>query len=107
MSLLTILKIASYIATAGVPVFLWIRSSISNKKKHKEELEAKDSTIKSLRESIFEMVELEGEKKDVEKKRKKIAKDIDSMSDDELAIAYANKLPDMPRKGTRRTRKKS
>lgn len=107
MSFITILKIASYVLTAGVPVLLWIRSSIKKRKDHQKAIEMKESTIKSLRRQIVEMVELEGDKKDVEKKRKRISKKISNMSDNELGIAYANKLPDMPGKATRRTNKKS
>jgi len=69
-------------------------------KKSKE----KEGTIKQLRKVITEMVELDGDKKDIEIERKKIKKNVDSMSDHELSIAYNNQLPNMPKKRTRKSK---
>jgi len=74
-----------------------------NNKKLEKDNEEKKNTIRDLREQIREMAILEGEKKAIDEENKNINKNLDNMSDDELAINYAGKLPNVPK---RRTRKK-
>lgn len=105
MSIFAILKIASYIVCFAVPAVTGIIGILKSKSSSMEAIEAKENTIKQLRRVITEMANLEGGKRDVEKKREEIKKNIDSMSDTELAIAYANKLPNMPGKRKRKNRK--
>ena len=102
MTLTLILCIVSFLT----PVIIGIIGYFKQGKAHKKDLEKKDATINQLRKAITDMVELEGDKKDVEIQKKEIKKNVDDMSDTELSIVYANQLPNMPRK-SRRTRKKS
>lgn len=107
MSFIAILKIISYVAVFAVPTVIGIVNKIKTKNKHKKDLQRKDNTIGQLRKVITEMVELEGDKKDVDIQKKQIKKNIDSMSDDDFGIIYANQLPNMPGKSRRRKNKKS
>ena len=100
------LTLIGFIIAFLLPTIGGIVILIKQKKANRKELEKKDGTIKQLRKGITEMIELDGDKKDVDINRKKIKKNIDSMSDDDLSIAYANELPNMPIK-RKRTNKKS
>lgn len=92
MTFLTVLKILSYILCAGVPSFLLLRN---NKKK----LHERDATITNLRNEIVNIIEVQGDLKDVEEQNKAIKKIITDSPD--IDSAYADRLPDMPRKKSR------
>lgn len=91
-----ILKILPYLLSAGIPSFFFIRAMVRKNRSHKNDLEEKNKTIKSLRDQIVEMALLEGEKKDVDNQGKNIKKGIANSND--IDTAYADRLPDMPRK---------
>lgn len=99
------LAIIPYIITFLVPVIGAIVGFFKVNKKHREEIDEHKGIEKSLREQIVDMVELQAEVGKVEKKSKKIKKDLDNMSDDDLNIAYSEQLPDMPKKRSRSNKK--
>lgn len=103
MSILTIIKIASYVLTAGIPAFIFIKRSIKKSKEHDKDMEMKDRTIATLRDQISDMAILGGEKIVVKNKVKKIKNKNVEKSDTDMSIDYGNKLHNLP---TNKRRKK-
>jgi len=102
MMVTLILKILSYLAPAGIVAFFFIRNNIKKNREHKKELDAKDAAITGLRNDIVNIIEIQGDIKDVDEQNKAIKKIITDSPD--IDSAYADRLPDIPRKRTKRNK---
>jgi len=102
MTFISVLKIISYLLCAGVPSFFFLRNNIKKNREHKKELDAKDVTITGLRDDIVKIIEIQGDIKDVDEQNKSIKKIITDSPD--IDSAYADRLPDMPRKRAKRNK---
>lgn len=84
----------------GLGSFIWIKILYNQKKHLTFKLNYAENEIRSLRGTIREMAILEGEKQVVRTKKDKVKKDNSELNDDELNIAYANKLHNIPTRKT-------
>lgn len=97
---LLILKIVPWVLSAlGIINGIFAGKRLKNKSAL---IDLKESEIHSLKKQIDNLVELQGEKNEVKRKVKKGKKNIDSVTDDELAINYAGKLSDVPKRKPRK-----
>ena len=91
---LTILKFLPWaLSAAGIVNGIFAKKRIDKKNTI---IDDQEISIASLRDQIVNMVELQGDKNIVKSKNKKARKNIDVVSDDQLAIDYANELPNVP-----------
>lgn len=97
MSITLILCIISFL----IPSVGGIVGYFKQRKKYAIAIDEKNDLIHSLQTTVREMVILQGEKNEISRAGKITKKNFDNMSDDELGISYANKLPNMPRKSRR------